>query len=649
MIGDWFLTSETRDWVLQTGLGYTYNYWLVALSAIVGILASYSAFRLVGRVSDATDNAAKIGWLTTASISMGSGVWSMHFIAMLAVQLPAHVHYNWVLTALSAFFSIIASGCAFSIITLVKRTRIRLWCSGIVLGIGIGTMHYTGMASMNMDGGIRYDPLMFIASAVVAVSLSSLSLRLLYRELEGPTSSKRLYQMLGGSVMGGSIASIHYTGMAATYFLPSDLIRVSASDFESSLLAIVVAVGAVLFIVTSLIASMLDQARNIKRLEASLNKQSLASIINHVADAIITIDHIGTIQTFNPAAERMFGYPRDDILGKNVSLLTTSEHRERHGQYLENANLHGQRVLGQTRPLKGQRKGGETFDVEINISSMAVDDKRVFVGVCSDVTMRHQIESALRDAKDSADVANRAKSEFLANMSHELRTPLNAIMGFSELIKKQSLGPVGIPRYLEYATDIYDAGQHLLDLVNDILDLSKIEAGETALNEEEFDVEEEVRAVLRFINMRAKNDGVSLEVDSPQLPAPIYADRRLVKQILTNLFSNAVKFTENGGTVKLKYWSQDESGYIFQVSDTGIGIAPEDIPDALAPFSQVDNKLNRNYEGTGLGLPLTKSMVELHGGSLDIQSQVGVGTTVTVRFPAQRIGNVPELVQSKSA
>ena len=649
ILGDWFLTSETRDWVLQTSLSYTYNYWLVALSIIVAILASYSAFHLIGRVSKATNNTAKIIWLTTAAISMGGGIWAMHFIAMLAVHMPANMRYDVALTLLSAVFAVIASGCVFLIITSAERTLVRLWSGGIGLGIGVGAMHYTGMAAMHMDASIRYDPLMFVASAVVAVTLSTLAVRFLYYGLEVSASSKLLHRVLGGSVMGLSIASMHYTGMAATYFLPSDISRVPASSLEPSVMAVIVAVGAILVISLSLISSMLEQARKIKRLEQKLNEQSLNAIVDHVGDAIITIDHRGTIQNFNPAAERMFGYSQDEIIGKDVSLLATPEHRAQHGQYLENSNLHLGRILGQTRPLKGQRKGGETFDIEINISAMEADENRMFIGVCSDVTMRRQVETALREAKESADVANRAKSEFLAKMSHELRTPLNAVIGFSEIIKNQAMGPVGSPQYREYATDIFDAGQHLLDLVNDILDLSKIEAGETELNEEEFIVEEDIRAVLSLVKTRAEKDAVSLEIDAPEFPPRLSADRRIFRQILTNLLSNAVKFTENGGTVTLKYWSRDESGYVFQVSDTGVGIAPADIPNALTPFSQVDNKLDRKHEGTGLGLPLTKSMVELHGGSLDLQSQVGVGTTVTVRFPADRVRKVPELVQSKSA
>ncbi len=240
-------------------------------------------------------------------------------------------------------------------------------------------------------------------------------------------------------------------------------------------------------------------------------------------------------------------------------------------------------------------------------------------------------------ARDEARAADRAKSEFLSAMSHELRTPLNAIIGFSEIIKDETIGPVGSVQYRTYAGDILTSGQHLRDLINDILDLSKIESGKDELHEDEIDVPKIIRSVVTLVGHRARQGGVKLEIELPDQLQALHADERKLKQILVNLLSNAVKFTDAGGEVALRAWCRMDSGYVFQIIDTGIGIAPEDVPKALSRFRQVDSDLNRRFEGTGLGLPLTKALVDQHGGSLELQSEVSVGTTVTVRFPAERI------------
>jgi len=243
----------------------------------------------------------------------------------------------------------------------------------------------------------------------------------------------------------------------------------------------------------------------------------------------------------------------------------------------------------------------------------------------------------LKLARDEARAANNSKSDFLAAMSHELRTPLNAIIGFSEAIKNEIFGTVGNVKYREYTNDIHESGQHLLSLINDILDLSKIEAGKDELHDNEIEITKIAHAALKLVGHHAEQGGIKLEIEhQDKLPA-LRADERKLKQILVNLLSNAVKFSNSGGKVTLKAWCRMDSGYVFQIVDTGIGIAPEDIAKALSRFGQVNDGLNRPYAGTGLGLPLTKSLVEQHGGTLDLQSNVGIGTTVTVRFPAERI------------
>jgi signal transduction histidine kinase/HAMP domain-containing protein len=258
-----------------------------------------------------------------------------------------------------------------------------------------------------------------------------------------------------------------------------------------------------------------------------------------------------------------------------------------------------------------------------------------FVIIASDITLLKERETVLREAKEQAESASRSKSEFLANMSHELRTPLNAVLGFSEIIRDAIMGPVDA-RYQEYANDIYTAGRHLLSLINDVLDLSKIEVGRLELQEENVDIAEVVATCNRIIEGRAKEAELVVAVNiAPELPL-VRADERRLKQIVLNLLSNAVKFTPAGGRIVITAGMLHSGEPIIAVSDTGIGMRGEDVTLALEPFRQIDGALNRRYEGTGLGLPLVQRLVQLHGGTLSIKTAPGAGTTITLRLPADR-------------
>ncbi len=244
----------------------------------------------------------------------------------------------------------------------------------------------------------------------------------------------------------------------------------------------------------------------------------------------------------------------------------------------------------------------------------------------------------LEKAKDAAENANRAKSQFLANISHELRTPLNAVIGFSSILMNQLFGPLGDNKYMEYAKDINDSGVHLLDIINDILDLSKAEAGKLELNYEEVHIGKAINKCITIITERAQRGGVSVSTDIPKMFPPLVVDRLRFIQIVLNILSNAVKFTNKDGKVHISVRSKETEGeitsFMVMVQDTGIGMSKEDINHAFQSFGQVDSGLNRKYEGTGLGLPLTKKLMELHHGTIAIDSELGKGTLVTLTFPA---------------
>jgi len=248
-----------------------------------------------------------------------------------------------------------------------------------------------------------------------------------------------------------------------------------------------------------------------------------------------------------------------------------------------------------------------------------------------------ELTEIMAKSRDEAQKASKTKSEFLANMSHELRSPLNAIIGFAEIMKDEMFGDLGRSEYKEYAVDIHLSGTHLLDVINDILDLSKIEAGKLDLVENNVDIWDVIEMAIRLSVPRADKGKVTLKNNTPRNLPGLIADERKLKQIFINLVSNAIKFTPEGGEVSVEVEMHPSGNLIISVIDTGIGIAEENIPRAMAPFGQIDASLDRKYEGTGLGLPLTNALVDLHQGTLSIESIVDKGTRVIITLPSSRI------------
>jgi two-component system cell cycle sensor histidine kinase PleC len=272
---------------------------------------------------------------------------------------------------------------------------------------------------------------------------------------------------------------------------------------------------------------------------------------------------------------------------------------------------------------------------------LARNEKRLSDALTRAESQEYRIKALAKEAheeRQKAEEASRAKSTFLANMSHELRTPLNAVIGFSEIMAKELFGPIGNEQYKQYSSDIYDSGNHLLDLINDILDMAKIEANKFTLTPRPLDPEVAIDQAVRLTKRKAEDKGLSIVVDAQDL-TEIEADHRAVKQILLNLLSNAVKFTDEGAI--MVHARGTPAGLTFRVVDTGCGIPPEHLPRLARPFEQVEQELTRNNSGTGLGLALTKSLTEMHGGKLSIQSEVGRGTIVTVSLPRTFGGNRP--------
>ena len=412
------------------------------------------------------------------------------------------------------------------------------------------------------------------------------------------------------------------------------------------------------------------------RVEAALrDRETLFSLIAELAkDAIICIDSTQRIVLFNRGAEEIFGHVAEAAVGQPVAMLLPERYRDGHPAHLEafKASEESARFMSGRAEIQGLREDGIEFPAEASISAFQLGGERYFAAVLRDVTERKETEETLRrneeqlqahmaelqgardqfetqgielvglcedlaKARDEAVLSNHTKSQFLAHMSHELRTPLNAILGFSEVVGDELLGPVSPPKYREYAQDIHVSGKHLLELINDILDLAKIEAGKLEVHDGDVDVAYAVESSLRFVKERAANAGISLKTEiAADLPV-LRADERMAKQMLINLLTNAVKFTGNGGEVTVLAALDGRGAFRLSVRDSGVGIAAADIPKIMESFGQADNTRAGVTEGTGLGLPLVTAMIEMHGGTLELDSEIDVGTTVTICFPPERI------------
>ena len=381
-----------------------------------------------------------------------------------------------------------------------------------------------------------------------------------------------------------------------------------------------------------------------ERFESRYRRAMMDAVVESGFDGIAIADRNGEIELVNPSAAAIVGQSEEQLVGQAIQnvLPGASAVESQFGR--DDDGRHTSNTVGPIElPLS---RGEETLTVELIVGSARLalhgakdsetDERVVYIYTFRDISDRKRVEEAQKAAVEEAEASNRAKTEFLHNMSHELRTPLNAIIGFSDIMKAEMMGPIGAKQYKTYVGDINDSGQHLLSVVNDILDMSKIESGQMELIESDVSPFDIIETSRRMIEERAWIAKLKLVTDAAEEIPEIVADDRMVKQMLLNLLSNAVKFTPKGGTVTAGARVEPDGGVTFWVTDTGIGIDNAQFDRILEPFGQADASLGREYEGTGLGLPLVKSMVELHGGALHIESAPGEGSTFSLAFPAER-------------
>jgi signal transduction histidine kinase len=466
----------------------------------------------------------------------------------------------------------------------------RAWAmgAGIVAGVGIWATHFVAMLAFQPQVPIRYSIFGTAASVTVSIVLATVGFSI-------PVGRPHL-RWLGGAVVGLAISAMHYFGMAA--------IRVAGyKHFQLDYVA-----------ASALIAIVFSVCAFIARAERTSPGRTAAAVICLVL-AICGMHFTGMTALVVEPDPRMRiagAFVQPDAIGAMIIAAVVSILVVALAASAIDTAI-GRRAQVEAERLRSYVRELEATKAELEASAIA-----------------------RQAALEAAEAADRSKGQFLATMSHELRTPLNAVIGFSEMIELQLHGPLGDARYLEYVRHVASSGRHLLALINDVLDFAKADAGKLELDEEWVDLSEICRDCIDMMHPSAVARRVTLNVSAdPGLPAAC-VDRRRFKQILLNLLSNAVKFTDAEGSVEVAV-SLAGSTLMVAIRDTGIGIAPEDIPKALERFGQVDSRLARRYEGTGLGLPLAKMLADLHGIGFEISSALGAGTCVTLVIPPERV------------
>ncbi|MGG1663367.1 response regulator [Brevibacillus sp. NRS-1366] len=521
---------------------------LVVFSYVVAVVASYTVLDLVGRISESKGNNRWL-WLLFGAFAMGMGIWSMHFVGMLAFSLPVPVAYNLITVLLSVVVAIIASFIALNIVGRNQLTLRQLLGAGMLLAIGIVSMHYIGMAAMLID--ISYDPFYFFLSIVIAIIAAVTALWLAFYFRKGGERGEKWKKLGSGFVMGAAIVGMHYTGMMAAQFHSGEKSTLSSG-------------------------MVLDQ----KWLGYFISGGTLFTLGLCLLGIFIS---------------KRFSYKDSEIQEKTNEI------------YLMNQEL---------------RQLNENLEELVR-----------------------ERTAQLEQAHDEAIKANMIKSQFLANMSHELRTPLNAIIGYSEMLVEEA-EELGEPTFVEDLGKIRNAGKHLLSLINDILDISKIEAGKMEIHLEPFDVTSLIRDVITTVKPLMDSNGNQLETHSVE--GEMTTDVTKLRQILINLLSNASKFTKDG-IITLDVYQEirdNRAGYCFRVKDTGIGMTPEQVEKLFQPFTQADSSTTRKYGGTGLGLAISHSFCSMMGGSTDVESEIGIGSTFTCWLPTSAAEEDPEMEES---
>ena len=637
---------DGRD--LRFALALSYKPGVVILSITIACLAAYAALSIAGRMHAADSAEARRAWLIGFGLTVGLGGWAMHFIGLLALNLSIPVSFDLELTLLSIVPTVLGFGFIGYFFNQPHLTPQVLLVTATLLSAGFGGTHYIGMMAMQgVDTRLimLFEPKLFVLSTVLVFLYANIALPIYFRVGSQTEEAHTLWKKLGAAgVMGLAISGMHYTAMRATYFFPGDAAPAGESPaIDTASLTLWVSLASFLIASLVIIIAIIDRRLQKASQAEQASRAQMFEAIESIADGFSLYDMQDRLVVCNSRYRELM-----EVGGLSLSSGVPFE------RVVRNAAAHGLVLDAEGRiddwmadRLARHRAPRENFIEHWNTDRWFRVSERLVghfgtVAICTDITelKRAEVElskaiEAAEQARAAAEEANRLKSAFLANMSHELRTPLNAIIGYSEMLAEE----VGEPGQVDLLADlqkIRSAGRHLLALINDVLDLSKIEAGKMEVHLETFDVSAMLQEVISTVLPLVTKDGNRFDVHCDEGLGTLRADLTKVRQALFNLLSNAGKFTSHGViTLVVKRQRVDGADWLrFGVSDTGIGIAPEQISRLFQAFSQADTSTAKTYGGTGLGLVLSRRFCLMMGGDITVKSTLGAGSTFTIHLPA---------------
>jgi PAS domain S-box-containing protein len=632
-----------------------YDYRLVTLSIFIAILASYAALDLAGRVTSAR-GWARLTWLAGGAVAMGMGIWSMHYIGMEALRLPMPVSYDWPTMLLSLIAAVFASAVALLVVSRETMGILALLVGSTIMGSGIAAMHYIGMEAMRLPAMCHYSPALVILSVLLAIVISGVALFLAFQfRTDGVLWD--WHKGASAVLMGAAIPIMHYTGMAATSFIPMPL---AADRLRNAIDIPPIGIASITVMTLMLLVHAILLSRADRRFWSE--RQLLDAFMENIPENVYFKDDKSRFVRISHrmSEDRGFADPSMAIGKTDFDFFSP----ELAAQKLEDE----QEIMRTGMPVVGKE---EDSTLENGAQRWVVTYKVPFkdrrghtvgtLGISHDITERklaaqelaHQAgelrrtNAALEQLANDAQAASRAKGEFLANMSHEIRTPLNGVIGMTELALETDL----TREQREYLETVRFSAESLLSVINDILDFSKIEAGRVDLEAIDFDLRECLENTLKTLALRADEKNLELLCDvSPDIPELLRGDPNRLRQIMVNLVGNAIKFTREG-EVALKVESSgsnhDRCQLHFTVSDTGVGIQKEKLETIFESFSQADTSTTREFGGTGLGLTISRRLVEMMGGRIWVESEFGKGSAfhITVDLSRSDQAALPEFTE----